>query len=136
MTVALTPSEFGGALAGGDGATVLTAGTTERGTGPETAYAQLASRVLGVPMDRIRVVQSDTGLVARGSGTSGSRSLQVGGSAVRAACVLLVDRAKQEAARRLEASAEDIVQLDDGRFGVQGVPATALSWADPAADAA
>src|SRR5258708_28125218 len=49
---------------------------------------------------------------------------------------MLVDKAKQETARRLEASAEDIVRLDDGRFGVKGVPATALSWADLAADAA
>src|SRR5260370_3010412 len=87
-------------------------------------------------MDRIRVVQSGSGRVARGRGRSGWRSLQGGGSAVRAGWVLLVERAKEEAARRLEASAEDIVQLDDGRFGVQGVPATALSWADLAADAA
>jgi carbon-monoxide dehydrogenase large subunit len=136
MTAVLTTTEFGAARAEADGSIVLTAGTTASGQGHETAYAQLAARVLGVPMDRIRVVQSDTGLVARGSGTSGSRSLQVGGSAVRAACVLLVDRARQEAARRLEASAEDIVQLEDGRFGVKGVPATALSWADLAADAA
>ena len=136
MTAVLTTSEFGGARAEADGSIVLTAGTTASGQGHETAYAQLASRVLGVPMDRIRIVQSDTGLVARGNGTSGSRSLQVGGSAVRAACVLLVEKAKQEAARRLEASPEDIVQLEDGRFGVKGVPATALSWAELAADAA
>jgi carbon-monoxide dehydrogenase large subunit len=136
MTAVLTTSEFGAARAEADGSIVLTAGTTASGQGHETAYAQLASRMLGVPMDRIRIVQSDTGLVARGNGTSGSRSLQLGGSAVRAACVLLVERARQEAARRLEASAEDIVQLEDGRFGVRGVPATALSWADLAADAA
>jgi carbon-monoxide dehydrogenase large subunit len=136
MTAVLTTTEFGAARAEADGSIVLTAGTTSSGQGHETAYAQLGSRVLGVPMERIRVVQSDTGLVARGSGTSGSRSLQVGGSAVRAACVLLVDKARQEAAKRLEASLEDIVQLEDGRFGVKGVPATALSWADLAADAA
>ncbi|HEV3056044.1 MAG TPA: molybdopterin cofactor-binding domain-containing protein, partial [Solirubrobacteraceae bacterium] len=136
MTAVLTTTEFGAARAEADGSIVLTAGTTSSGQGHETAYAQLASRVLGVPMERIRVVQSDTGLVARGSGTSGSRSLQVGGSAVRAACVLLVEKARQEAARRLEASAEDVVQLPDGRFGVKGVPSTALSWADLAADAA
>jgi aerobic carbon-monoxide dehydrogenase large subunit len=136
MTAVLTTSEFGAARAEADGSIVLTAGTTASGQGHETAYAQIASRMLGVPMERIRIVQSDTGLVARGNGTSGSRSLQVGGSAVRAACVLLVDKARQEAARRLEASSEDIVQLEDGRFGVKGVPATALSWADLAADAA
>ena len=136
MTAVLTTTEFGAARAEADGSIVLTAGTTASGQGHETAYAQLASRVLGVPMDRIRVVQSDTGLVARGSGTSGSRSLQVGGSAVRAACVLLVEKAKREAARRLEASLDDVVQLPDGLFGVKGVPATTLSWADLAADAA
>jgi len=135
MTAVLTTEEFGAARAEADGSIVLTAGTTASGQGHETAYAQVASRVLGVPMDAIRVVQSDTGLVARGSGTSGSRSLQVGGSAVRAACVLLVVKAKQEAARRLEASVEDIVQGADGRFGVRGVPATALSWAELASEA-
>ncbi|HXI96759.1 MAG TPA: xanthine dehydrogenase family protein molybdopterin-binding subunit [Candidatus Acidoferrum sp.] len=136
MTAVLTTNEFGAARAEADGSIVLTAGTTASGQGHETAYAQLASRVLGVPMDAIRVVQSDTGLVARGSGTSGSRSLQVGGSAIRAACVLLVGKAKQEAARRLEASVEDIVQGSDGRFGVKGVPATALSWAELASEGA
>jgi len=136
MTAVLTTTEFGAARAEADGTIVVTAGTTASGQGHETAYAQLASRVLGVPMDQIRVVQSDTGVVARGSGTSGSRSLQVGGSAVRAACVLLVEKAKQEAARRLEASPDDVDQLPDGRFGVRGVPATALSWGDLAAEAA
>jgi len=136
MTAVLTTTEFGAARAEADGSIVLTAGTTASGQGHETAYAQLASHVLGVPMDAIRVMQSDTGVVPRGGGTSGSRSLQVGGSAVRAACVALVEKAKQETARRLEASADDIVQLADGRFGVKGVPATALSWAELAADAA
>jgi carbon-monoxide dehydrogenase large subunit len=136
MTAVLTTSEFGAARAEADGSIVLTSGTTATGQGHETAYAQLASRVLGVPMDRIRIVESDTGLVARGSGTFGSRSLQIGGSAVRAACVLLVEKAKQEAARRLEASLEDVVQLPDGRFGVKGVPSTALGWGDLAADSA
>src|SRR5258708_36735574 len=126
MTAVLPTFEFGGARAEADGSIVLTAGTTASGQGHETAYAQLASRVLGVPMDRIRVVQSDTGLVARGNGTSGSRSLQVGGSAVRAACVMLVDKAKQETARRVEASAEDVGRLDERRVGGQGGPATAV----------
>ncbi|MGA7912625.1 MAG: xanthine dehydrogenase family protein molybdopterin-binding subunit [Candidatus Dormiibacterota bacterium] len=129
MTAVLRTSEFGATRAEPDGTIVVTAGTTSSGQGHETAYAQLASHLLGVPMDSIRVVQSDTGAVARGYGTSGSRSLQLGGSAVRGACLELIEMARQEAARRLEASPDDIVRLDDGRFGVKGVPATALSWA-------
>ncbi|HEY2599271.1 MAG TPA: xanthine dehydrogenase family protein molybdopterin-binding subunit [Candidatus Dormibacteraeota bacterium] len=134
MTAVLNTTEFGEARAEPDGSIVIAVGTTASGQGHETAYAQLASQVLGLPMDSVRIVQSDTGAVARGSGTSGSRSLQLGGSAVRGASVALIAKAKEEAARRLEASAEDIVRMPDGRFGVTGAPATALSWADLAAE--
>ena len=130
MTAVLNTTEFGEARAEPDGSMVIAVGTTASGQGHETAYAQLASQMLGVPIDSVRIVQSDTGVVARGSGTSGSRSLQLGGSAVRGACVALVEKARMEAARRLEAGAEDIVRMPDGRFGVAGVPATALSWAE------
>jgi len=113
-----------------DGTIVISTGTTSTGQGHETAYAQLAVAVLGVSMDLVRVVQSDTGKGSSGRGTFGSRSLQLGGSAIRGACVALVEKAREEAARRLEAGAEDIVRFDDGRFGVSGVPGSALSWAE------
>jgi carbon-monoxide dehydrogenase large subunit len=58
----------------------------------------------------------------------GSRSLQIGGSAVYRASEAVLDKAKQIAAHLLEASADDIVLTDDGRLGVAGVPATALEW--------
>jgi carbon-monoxide dehydrogenase large subunit len=134
MTAVLTTTEFGAARAEADGSIVLAIGTTSSGQGHETAYAQLASQLLDVPMEAIRVMQSDTGTVARGYGTSGSRSLQIGGSALRGACLVLIEQATQEAARRLEASAADIVRFDEGRFGVKGVPATALSWAELATE--
>ena len=136
MTAVLNTSETATAAAQADGTFVVSTGTTSSGQGHETAFVQLASAVLGAPMDSIRFVQSDTALVKSGYGTSGSRSLQVGGGAVRRACVELVEKAKTEAARRLEASADDIVRFDDGRFGVKGVPATALSWTQLASEAA
>src|SRR5690242_6636617 len=116
MTAVRLTSEFGGARAEPDGTFVVTAGTTPSGQGHETAYGQLASGLLGVPMEAIRVVHSDTGAVTSGAGTSGSRSLQIGGSAVRKACIELIERAKAETARRLESAVEDIEQLDGGRF--------------------
>jgi carbon-monoxide dehydrogenase large subunit len=135
MTAVLNTAEFGEARAEPDGSIVIAVGTTASGQGHETAYAQLAAGLLGVPMEVVRVVQSDTGAVARGFGTSGSRSLQLGGSAVRGASIALVEKAREEAARRLEAGVEDIVRMPDGRFGVTGVPSTALSWAELAAQA-
>jgi carbon-monoxide dehydrogenase large subunit len=114
---------------------VIQSGTTSTGQGHETALAQVASMTLGVPLDRISVATSDTGLVSSGDGSYGSRTLQLGGSAVRAACVSLVQQAKEEAARHFEAAVEDVESLDGG-FGVRGVPASLVTWSELAAGAA
>ena len=135
MTAVQLTSELGAARVEADGSVVVTAGTTASGQGHETAYAQLVSSLLEVPIERVTVVQSDTGRVRSGDGTYGSRSLQLGGSALRGACIELVDAARAEAARRLEAGEEDIVRFEGGRFGVKGVPDSALSWADLASTA-
>ncbi len=66
----------------------------------------------------------------RGGGTGGSRSLQIGGSAVLTATEEVLARAKEMAAAHLEASVDDMVVHDDGRVGVAGVPSRALSWAE------
>jgi carbon-monoxide dehydrogenase large subunit len=136
MTAVGIPTEFGEARAEPDGTFVVSAGTTSTGQGHETAYAQVAASALGVPMESIRVVQSDTGKVNRGDGTYGSRSLQMGGSAIRVASNALVEKAREEAARRLEAGLEDVVRFEDGRFGVKGSPGSALSWAELASEGA
>jgi carbon-monoxide dehydrogenase large subunit len=54
----------------------------------------------------------------------------MGGSAVLAASEAVLEQGRALAARLLEAAPEDIVVTDDGRLGVAGVPASALSWAD------
>jgi carbon-monoxide dehydrogenase large subunit len=135
MTAVQLTSEFGFVRVSADGMFTVGVGTSSSGQGHETAYAQLAASLLGVPMDRVSVVQSDTNQVRSGDGTYGSRSLQLGGSAVRGACIALVKKAREEAARRLEASVEDIERTADGGFGVRGVPSSSLTWADLAAEA-
>ena len=65
-------------------------------------------------VDDIEVVQGDTDQVAQGVGTFGSRSTQLGGSAVHVAAGEVVDKAKEIAAELLEASVDDIV-LDPTR---------------------
>ena len=136
MTAVLNTSEAASASLLPDGSISVTVGTSSSGQGHETAFVQLASGLLRLPMEAITFVQSDTASVKSGSGTSGSRSLQLGGSAVRKACGELIERARLEAARRLEAGPDDIVHFDDGRFGVKGVPARALTWAEIAAETA
>jgi carbon-monoxide dehydrogenase large subunit len=89
----------------------------------------IVAELLGVPMDAVRLVQSDTALVPRGSGTMGSRSVQIAGSALHQASEAVVLKARQLAAHLLEADAADITFVD-GSFAVAGVPATTMSWAE------
>jgi carbon-monoxide dehydrogenase large subunit len=119
-----------------DGTVTLKAGTSSHGQGHATAFSQIASDRLGIPIERIRFVQSDTALVARGGGTGGSRSLQLGGTAVFQTANLVVDRAKELAAELLEAAPEDIVLTGTGGLGVAGVPSKAISWGEVAHEAA
>ncbi|TKG68470.1 xanthine dehydrogenase family protein molybdopterin-binding subunit [Prauserella endophytica] len=113
-----------------EGRATIKVGTSGHGQGHPTSFSMLASDALGIPMESIDFVQSDTSVVPRGGGTGGSRSLQIGGSAVREASELLVRRAKELAASRLEAAVEDIELTEDGQLGVVGVPGASLSWAD------
>ena len=76
-------SELGTCEVDEDGKVTVTAGTSSHGQGHETAYAQIVAGTLGVPLADVKVIQSDTKLVKRGMGTMGSRSLQVGGTAVQ-----------------------------------------------------
>jgi carbon-monoxide dehydrogenase large subunit len=130
-------SEFGAVEVLGDGTAVVRAGTQSHGQGHQTAFAMIVSDQTGIPVERIVLVDGDTDLVPTGGGTGGSRSLQVGGSAVRAATVSLVDRARELAASALEADPADVVvDRERGVFHVAGVPSIELSWADLAARAA
>jgi carbon-monoxide dehydrogenase large subunit len=85
--------------------------------------------VLGVPFDRVRVVHSDTGLVRRGAGTWGSRSLQAGGSSVVERSGEVLEQARALAAHLLEADPADLAPIDGGGFAVRGAPDRSLSLA-------
>ncbi len=128
--------DFGEVAIDAQGDVTVKAGTSAHGQGHATAYSQIVAGELGIPIERITFVQSDTALVPRGNGTGGSRSLQIAGSAVLEASRLVLDRARQIAADMLEAAPEDVVLGERGAFSVAGVPARALEWGEIAAQAA
>ena len=119
-----------------DGSVTVRVGTSSQGQGHETAFAQVASGVLGVPIGAVRVLHSDTAAVARGEGTWASRSLQIAGSSVYEAAETVVERARWLAAHLLEAAPEDVALLPGGRFGVAGAPQASVTWAELATAAA
>jgi len=127
--------EWGGVHVEPTGTVVVRCGTTSFGQGHETTLAQIAAEQLGVPMEAVRVIQSDTDAVERGHGTVGSRSMQHGGSAVLEAARSVRDKARDLAAHLLEADPRDVVFLA-GTIGVAGVPERALTWTELAVAAA
>jgi carbon-monoxide dehydrogenase large subunit len=127
--------EYGSVRIEADGRATVVTGSVPNGQGHETVWAQITSSVLGVPFEDVRVVHSDTERVPRGVGTFGSRSAQLAGSAVHDAAVAVLEQARGLVAARLEAADADIVVFDDGRVGVAGAPALALSWREIAAAA-
>jgi carbon-monoxide dehydrogenase large subunit len=127
-------SEYASVEVHPDGSATMKAGTSAHGQGHQTTYAMLVSEQTGIPVESIRLIQSDTDLVRSGGGTGGSRSLQLGGSAVLKATEAMVIKARHLAAHLLEASVDDIVvNNENATVGVAGVPAKALSWGELAA---
>ena len=102
----------------GDGFIEIFSATQAMGQGIATSYAQLAVDVFGVPIDKVRIVQGDTDR-GSGFGSAGSRSLFVGGSAVRVASERTVEKAQALAADALETAPRDI-EYREGVFRVVG----------------
>lgn len=102
-----------------DGGITAYLGTHNHGQGHATTYAQIIAAQLGVPLGRIRVVEGDTAAVPAGTGTFGSRSIAVGGSALHAAGAKIIAKGKRIAAHLLEAAERDI-EFRDGAFAVAG----------------
>jgi len=119
--------EFAAVEIDGDGRAAASVGTTPAGHGHETAFAQLVSASLGIPFEDVTIVHSDTGLVARGEGTWGSRSLQVGGSSVFEQAEAVVEKGREIAAGLLEVDAADVERVEGG-FAVVGAPDRSVGW--------
>ena len=102
-----------------DGSVIIKIGTQSNGQGHKTAYAQLASQHLDIPVERITVIQGDTDLIPSGTGTGGSRSLPVGGAAVDVGARALADVIKEMAATEMEVGVAD-VEIVGGNVRVVG----------------
>jgi carbon-monoxide dehydrogenase large subunit len=131
ITNGINESEFGAVEITADGEAIVRTGSFSQGQGHETTFAQIVSERIGLPIEKITVLKGDTDAVARGTGTYGSKSTQIGGAAAGQASEVLVERAKELAANELEASTEDMVlDLELGRFHVAGAPEPGLDWGD------
>ena len=109
------------------GKVTVYSGSSGHGQGHETTFAQLAASEFGIPVEDVEVVESDTAQVQQGTGTFGSRSAVVGGTAIHMSAAKIKDKARRIAAHLLEAAPEDVV-YEDGKLFVQGAPAEAKTF--------
>jgi aerobic carbon-monoxide dehydrogenase large subunit len=102
-----------------EGGVRLLAGTHNHGQGHDTTYAQIIASKLGLPFKNVTVIEGDTEAVPMGTGTFGSRSIAVGGSAIAVAADKIIEKGRKIAAHLLEAAEED-VSFADGVYAIAG----------------
>jgi carbon-monoxide dehydrogenase large subunit len=111
--------EMGGIRFEADGTVTFITGTLDYGQGHATPFAQILSSRLGIPFDRIRLLQGDSDELVIGGGTGGSRSAAASSMAMVAAIAKVVEQGKQIASHLLEAAVADI-EFAAGRFIIAG----------------
>ncbi|MCI0880433.1 MAG: xanthine dehydrogenase family protein molybdopterin-binding subunit, partial [Chloroflexi bacterium] len=109
-------------------------GSSPHGQGHETVFSQIICDKLGVPMEDVEVLYGDTAVVPQGVGTRASRSLVVGGSAFVEASQIVREKATQIAAGLLRVDPQHVT-LQGGRFCVEDIPDSYVTWADVAREA-
>ena len=131
ITNPIAETEFGEVEIAADASATVRTGSLSTGQGHETTFAQIVSGRLGLPIESITFVKGDTDTIAKGTGTYGSKSTQIGISAARGAADVVVEHARALVAEYLEASVDDItLNTDSGRFEVAGDPGSGIAWAE------
>ncbi|MFI2189150.1 xanthine dehydrogenase family protein molybdopterin-binding subunit [Streptomyces sioyaensis] len=111
------------------GAVTVTTGTMSHGQSHETTMAQIVADELGLDIGKVRLHQGDTDRITYGWGTFASRSITVGGSAVRLAAAKLGDKLRAIAAARWGIDADE-VELTDGAARRRDDTSEVLTYGD------
>ncbi|AQA10257.1 xanthine dehydrogenase family protein molybdopterin-binding subunit [Streptomyces malaysiensis] len=109
------------------GAVTVTTGTISHGQSHETTMAQIVADALGLDFTKVKLHQGDTDRITYGWGTFASRSIAIGGSAVRLAAGRLGDKLRAIAAAEWGIPPEE-TELDRGRVRRRDDPDTALTY--------
>ena len=112
-------NEMGGIRFEEDGGVTIITGTLDYGQGHASPFAQVLCDRLGVPFDKVRLLQGDSDQLIAGGGTGGSKSIMASGAAIVEASMLCIERGREVASEELEAAQADI-EFERGRFLVAG----------------
>jgi len=115
------PNEMAAIHFEASGEVALVLGTQSNGQGHETSFPQIAADLLGLPLERFRLVQADTRLVPSGGGHGGARSLHQGGAALVKAAEGVIAKGRLVAAQLLQCGPDEL-DFADGAFSIAGQP--------------
>src|SRR6185312_2826063 len=87
--------EMGGIRFEADGTVTMITGTLDYGQGHASPLAQVIVDRLGIPFERLRLLQGDSDQLVVGGGTGGSRSAMASGSALVQASRQVIERGKE-----------------------------------------
>ncbi len=96
-----------------DGGITLLTGAADIGQGSNTMATQVAAEVLGVNLNRIRVISADSALTPKDNGSYSSRVTFMVGNASLEAAEALKGILVKAAAKKLDAREEDIEVIDE-----------------------
>ncbi|WP_151980982.1 xanthine dehydrogenase molybdopterin binding subunit [Acinetobacter guerrae] len=91
-----------------DGTVAITHGGTEMGQGLYTKVRQVAAHELGLPIDSVRLIATDTSRVPNTSATAASSGADLNGKAVQNACIKIRERLAKLAAEISQSDVENI----------------------------
>jgi aerobic carbon-monoxide dehydrogenase large subunit len=100
--------EMGGIRFEPDGTVTIITGTLDYGQGHASAFAQVLASRLGIPFEKINLLQGDSDELLAGGGTGGSKSLMASGTAIIEGAELVRENGRKIAAYVLEAAEGDI----------------------------
>ncbi|PPQ31064.1 xanthine dehydrogenase family protein molybdopterin-binding subunit [Rhodopila globiformis] len=119
--------EMGGIRFEDDGTVTIVTGTLDYGQGHASPFAQVLAARLGIPFEKIALLQGDSDQLLAGGGTGGSKSLMASGTAIVEAADLVRENGRRIAAHVLEAAEADIefeVVHGGGQFRIAGTDRT------------
>ena len=91
-----------------DGSVSVLSGSTEIGQGSHTVLAQIAAEEMGVPLEKVRLVGSDTAVTLFERSTGASRTTTLMGRAVMEAC--------HEAMAQCKSMAAELLNVPENKF--------------------
>ena len=115
--------EMGGIRFETDGTVTIITGTLDYGQGHASAFAQVLGSRLGIPFDKINLLQGDSDELLAGGGTGGSKSLMASGTAIIESAEIVRENGRKIAAYVLEAAEADIefeIIRGGGRYRIAG----------------